>query len=510
MADQVKVRLLNNSFIRFVECPPHVVEELSEKFTFQLEDSKYMARAMKKKNKKSTWDGSIRLFNRKNGTIGVGLFDEIEHHCKTYGYNLVLEGSEEYGVPGQKNDIDQEQLVDWLKKLPKPFLPHDYQYLALVRAIKNKRQTILCPTGSGKSFIIYMIMMCWQSFLGNYKSGKRTLIICPTQALVLQMKSDLDSYGFPNDLIQVIMGGHDKEFKSPVVVSTWQSIYKLPREHFESIGIIFGDECHGFSGDSLTTLMNKCVNADYRIGLTGTLNGTKIHELQVKSLFGPVHQMVKTKELQERGILAPLSITILELQYPKQINKHVDKLRKSGKGAESYKNEIDFVIADEKRRQFVVDFSLGLEGNTLVLFNYVENHGIPMSEMFAAKTDDFHFVYGGVDVDDREEIRNIVDKEKNTTVLASYGTFSTGINIKNIHNIVFASPTKSIIRVLQSIGRGLRISEHGAETTRLFDIADLLYYNNRYGYCMSHAIDRIKIYDSEEFSVKKEKVDLYA
>ena len=117
------------------------------------------------------------------------------------------------------------------------------------------------------------------------------------------------------------------------------------------------------------------------------------------------------------------------------------------------------------------------------------------------------FVYGGVDANEREKIREITEKQKNAVIVASYGTFSTGINIRNLHNIIFSSPSKSKIRVLQSIGRGLRLGDNKTQC-KLYDIADDLTYKNKQNFTLRHFMERINIYNEEEFDYKIHRIKL--
>jgi superfamily II DNA or RNA helicase len=298
-----------------------------------------------------------------------------------------------------------------------------------------------------------------------------------------------------------IYGGHEKSNEYPVVISTWQSLYKLPKQFFSSFQVIYGDEAHLFKAKSLTGILNKCVTTPYRFGTTGTLDGTKTHKLVLEGLFGPVYKVTTTKKLITDKALADLQIFNLILNYP-------DEIKKAVKG-NSYQEEMDFLVQYEPRNKFIRNLALKQEGNTLVLFQYVEKHGKVLFDMISEKGGDrkIFFVFGGTDTDQREEIRRITEGEHGAIIVASYGTFSTGINIKNLHNIIFASPSKSRIRNLQSIGRGLRTSENKT-SCNLYDIADDLTWKSKKNYTLLHMIERIKIYNDEHFNYKLVKVDL--
>jgi len=299
-----------------------------------------------------------------------------------------------------------------------------------------------------------------------------------------------------------IYSGKDKNTDKPVIVSTWQSIYKLGPKYFEQFGAVFGDECHGFKSKSLTTIMNKCREAEYRFGTTGTLDGSQTHELVLQGLFGKIYNVTTTRKLQDDDTLAQLDIKVLILKHPEEVRKNF--------GKQDYQSELDYIVTNEKRNSFITNLTLDLDGNSLVLYNFVEKHGVPLYNMIKDRAHEkrkIYFISGGTETSDRESIRKIVDGQKNSIIVASLGTFSTGINIKNLHNIVFASPSKSQIRVLQSIGRGLRKSDDGRSTT-LYDIADDLHWKGRKNFALEHSAERVKIYAKEKFNFKIYEVPL--
>ena len=169
---------------------------------------------------------------------------------------------------------------------------------------------------------------------------------------------------------------------------------------------------------------------------------------------------------------------------------------------ETYQDEIQYLIEHEQRNNFIKNLTLDLKGNTLVLFSRVEAHGQVLYDLINTNKRDDHtvfFVHGGVDAEERELVREITEKEKNAIIVASYGTFSTGINIKRLHNVIFASPSKSRIRNLQSIGRVLRKGKDKVKAI-LYDIADDCTKNSRRNYTLNHFIERIKIYNEENFN----------
>jgi len=217
-------------------------------------------------------------------------------------------------------------------------------------------------------------------------------------------------------------------------------------------------------------------------------------------LFGPVHKVTTTKALMDSKDLADLNVSVLLLKYADEYCKQISKVK--------YQEEMDFIVRHDPRNQFISNLALDQDGNTLILFQYVDKHGKPLHDMLTKKLEEMgrtnrklFYVSGETGVDDRENIRAITEGESDAIIVASVGTFSTGINIKRLNNIIFASPSKSQVRVLQSIGRGLRKSTDG-KATKVFDIADDLHWKSKKNYTLNHAAERIKIYSKEKFKYK--------
>lgn len=475
-----------------VDVDAGIAAELSDYFSFYVPGYKFMPAY---KNK--VWDGKIKLFNRMNGEISAGLYVYMIKFCSERGYTIDAEETD-YGLPINIDKLDTYAFNDFLETSNLPFMPREYQYESVVTALQRNRAILLSPTGSGKSFIAYLIIKYYLEHLDD----KQVLIIVPTTSLVEQMTSDFKDYGYNiEDKVHKIYSGKDKTSKKPIIISTWQSIYKFPPQWFKKFGMVIGDECHGFKSKSLSSIMNKSTEAKYRYGLTGTLDGTQTHKLVLEGLFGPVHQVTTTKQLQDNDTLADLDIKVLLLNYSEEVRKNF--------GKRTYQDEIDFIIGNPARNRLICNLALDLDGNTLILYQRVEDHGTKLYDLINNREDKrkVFFVSGNTATSDREAIRKIVEKQTNAIIVASLGTFSTGINIRNLHNIIFASPSKSQIKVLQSIGRGLRKSDNG-RVTKLFDIADDLHWKKRNNYTLLHSAERVKIYEKEQFNYSIVKVDL--
>jgi len=469
----------NEVFLQ-VQAEPHVYYELADQFTFDVPGAKFSP-AYKKK----FWDGKIRLFSTQTGQIYVGLLDRVVQFCKDHGYSYEFVNSKHYGLPFEVNEgISKEGVKDYMNAICK-HKPRDYQIDGVYDALRHNRKLLISPTASGKSLMIYSIVRYY------VERKQNTLIVVPTTSLVEQMYKDFADYGWDvGSFCHKIYAGRERETNSQVIITTWQSIYKLPRKYFERFSVVVGDEAHQFKSKSLISIMSKLADAKYRFGFTGTLDGSQTHKWVLEGLFGPSYKIIKTNELMKKGHVATLDINVLLLKHPP--NKF-----------ENFEEEVQYIINHNRRNNFIKNLALDLKGNTLILFARVEKHGEPLYNLInnsnIIENRRVFFVHGGIDTEDREEIRDITEKERNAIIVASYGTFSTGINIKNLHNVIFASPSKSRIRNLQSIGRVLRKGDNKTKAT-LYDIADDISYKSRKNYTLNHLIERIKVYNEENFN----------
>lgn len=474
MSNIVKVSKIDEVFMK-VHCDDGLARDLFEFFSFTVPNAKFMP-----SYKNRMWDGKVRLFSIKTHKIYIGLLPYVDEFCRERGYGF--EGVSEVLGNKQREEVSQS----WLADLKLPFEPRDYQIEAFNTAIQYGRQLLLSPTASGKSLIIYLLARHYDS---------KTVVIVPTTSLVEQMTKDFIDYGYKEPVCKIYHG--QEVFDAPITVTTWQSFAKAPKEVLQSFDVVIGDEAHLFKAQTLKTILEKMKTTAIRIGTTGTLDGSEVHRLQLEGLFGPVKKVISSKQLMEDGTIANLSIDCIILRHTKQKKM-------------SYQDEMDYLVSNEQRNLFITNLVGSLRGNTLVLFQYIEKHGQPLWELFnpmvGRMNGVLHYVNGSTDTEDREQVREIVEnsKKKNNVILASYGTFSTGVNIKKIDNVVFASPSKSRIRNLQSIGRGLRKTE-GKTSMKLFDISDDLQCNN---HTLNHLKERINIYNEEGFSYNIKQFDL--
>ena len=483
----MKISKINEVYLE-CEVDEDLSREMSDYFTFEVPGAKYMPHYRRK-----LWDGKIRLFSPHNGRIYVGLLPYIKEFCDKNEEKLYIDK----GVENERNVI-RESVREFAESLRpksrgKPIQFRDYQIDAIWHAIQSNRCLLLSPTASGKSLIIYTLIRYYNMM------GLKTLILVPTTSLVEQMYSDFIDYGWEDKHIHRVYAGMDKGSKKPVVISTWQSLYKLHKQYFAQYGCIIGDEAHLFKAKSLTDIMTRSVDCKYRFGLTGTLDGTQTHRLVLEGLFGQVKKITSTKELMDSGTLAKLDIDCIVLKHTEEECKRVRYY--------TYAEELNYIVSHSKRNKFIEKLCASIKGNTLLLFQLVDKHGVLLYNEIKTLDRKVFFVYGGTTTEAREKVRAITEKEKDAIIVASYGTFSTGINIKAINNIVFASPSKSRVRVLQSIGRGLRQSKDKTKV-KLFDVSDNISYKSRPNFTYRHFTQRLNIYKEEQFKYEINRISL--
>ena len=474
----VVISKANEVFLK-IDTEPHIEYELRDYFTFEVEGAKFMPQYRNKH-----WNGEIHLYDLRSKKIYVGLLDKIVSFCERHDYTYKFEDNQYYGAPFEVNEgISYGGVKDYMSSICS-HQPRKYQVQGVYDALRHNRKLLISPTASGKSLMIYSLVRYY------VEKGQKILLVVPTTSLVEQMYKDFFDYGWDvESYCHRIYAGKEKSNELPVTITTWQSVYKLERSFFEDYNVVIGDEAHLFKSKSLVNIMTKLHHAKYRFGFTGTLDGTQTHKWVLEGLFGPSYKVTKTDQLMREGHLSQLDIQCIVLKHNPQ-------------KFETYQDEIEYIISHPQRNNFIKNLTLDLKGNTLVLFSRVEAHGQVLYDLINNnKNDDrkLFFIHGGVDADEREKVREITEKEKDAIIVASYGTFSTGINIKNLHNVIFASPSKSRIRNLQSIGRVLRKGKNKVKAI-LYDISDDCSTRSKKNYTLNHLIERIKIYNEENFN----------
>lgn len=482
---------MDEAFVKVI-CDDGIAYELREYFTFFVPGYQFMPQFRAK-----VWDGKTRLFDFRTHLILRGLVPEIVKFCEARDYEW------EYDNEVYDEEFSLVEANQFISKLRPTHDPRDYQLDAFVHSVRSRRALLLSATSSGKSLITYLLShyLLSQGFV-------KGLVIVPTVNLVEQLTSDFKDYSTNNGwdvdaFVHKIYAGQEKITNKAITVSTWQSLFPLPKKYFHQFDFVVGDEAHLYKAKEIMGIMTNLINTKYRIGMTGTLDGSKTHKLVLEGVFGPVRKIISAAELMEQGHAADLQIKCILL-------KHTDSLCQAAKDF-TYQQEIEYLVLNDQRNRFITNLAVSLDKNTLVLYQYVDKHGKILHDLINTKLAGsgrkVFFVAGETDVKVREDIRAIVEKEKDAIIVASFGTYSTGINIKNLHNIIFASPSKARIKILQSIGRGLRQHE-GKEEATLFDIADDMRHKRRENYTLKHFAERIKIYTEEGFKFKVYKVEL--
>lgn len=458
-------------------------------------------------------DNYIRLYNARTQNLPKGLLHYLFIFCKENNLEMKFEdGIIESGVDVSLDYV--EKLGNYLKLSCKgeTITPYDYQLKAVQHSINSDRVLIKSPTSSGKSLIIYMLLRFYLKKLENEKNN-RILIIVPNVGLLNQLSGDFADYSALDDDFTVdrgsinLIGGKHKNFYSgaKIYISTYQSLIKRNKKYFKDInvGCVFVDEAHQSKSDSITKILNNLTETKYRFGLTGTISADNATctQLQLEAMFGKLFTVITTKELMDAGKVAKLKILVLKLIYGKDVINDVKGL--------TYQDELNYFIQKNERNKFIFNLVNSFKsGNTLLLFNTIE-HGKLLYKVFNQHYENNDKVkvvlwYGGIDADIREKQRLHIDSDTTNTryiVIASFGTTSTGISIKKLDNLILTSTSKSVIRVLQSIGRLLRLQKKGTNDVKVFDIVDIAseMNNDKQNYLLQHHIARMEIYNKEKF-----------
>jgi len=424
----------------------------------------------------SGWDGKVSLLDLVKKTIPYGLLlDLIKFHRKSY--------------PDAELKIDPDVLQlfrgrDVSVTYDLKFQPHYYQKDCIEAALKYKRGIIRSATASGKSLIIAYIIKT----LFEYKVNKKSLIIVPTISLVEQFYDDLIEYGyFTKDSLGKVYEKY-KEFDRPVVISTWQTLSKN-HNRLQEFECVICDEVHGAKAHEIKKILNLCTNADYRLGFTGTMPLQLLDIWNVKSYLGPIIREYGAGQLGKEGYISKANIIIIDIKYQNNYKGTYDEVK-------------DEIFKNPFRLKVLQKIIQSTRGNILLLVGKVEKEGKLLKEYLETQVDfhdtlkkDIVFLHGATKVAEREYWRKECEKRKNIVLIATYGIFQQGINIPSLKYIVLASPYKSKIRVLQSIGRGLRKHKSKKDGAYIYDIFD----DCKYLY--DHGIKRERHYNSEGFEV---------
>jgi superfamily II DNA or RNA helicase len=502
---------INESFIR-ITCREQFMElELSDRFSFKVANAQFDPRV-----KSGRWDGIKRLYNRTHKRIHKGLLLEVLKFCKKHKYTYSLDPSL---VPTSGITSDElNEIVDGFIKphdKGRPIKPYDYQYQAVHHMLNSGRSICLAATSAGKSLILYLATRIYQ--MADEMQGRQMIIVVPSIMLVEQLYSDFENYSTyegsnwsPRTFCQKISGKYSKQVSKPIIITTWQSLKNMSPTVVTDAGAIFVDEVHTVNGSVLTNLMEMAVNCPIRHGLTGTLDGFECNELAAQGLMGPAVKIVSAKEIIDAGRATKVNVKCIILDYDSETKKayHNDQCNVPPHRSQlKYQSEVNFINNLKSRFDFIQGIVRTLKGNTIVLFDRVDDYGVPLYEDMKSKHENTFLIIGGVYGEEREEIRLNLETFNNAIVYATSQIMSTGVNIKNLHNIVLASSSKSKIRILQTIGRLMRLHETKTTAT-MIDLVDKLDYNGIPNFTLKHVEERIKHYSKEQHPVKFLTVNL--
>lgn len=494
MAGQVYAKKLDELYLKVSSPDQGIEQEISEHFTFWVPGAEFTP-----KYKEKLWDGKIRLYMSYKRTMYYGLLNHLKQFCLDRGYEFILEF-----VP-EISGLTKESIVTFIDSLNlyargSKLEIRDYQYDAVYHALEEQKALLWSPTSSGKSMIIYSMLRF------HLEQNRRIMIVVPSTNLVEQLFSDFQDYsshnGFDVDAnVQKLYYGHSKDVIKPILITTWQSIYKWNEKELKKLKLsgVMIDEAHQIKAKSLITILERLKDVQYRIGLTGTIEDAKCNTLTIEGLTGPIYRVTTTKNLIDTGHVADLKIRCFLLGYAIEDRIAVRNLK-------LYQKEIQFLVNNRRRNLFIRNLAISTSGNTLILFQFVA-HGKELLELLSNHPDiinsnrKIYFIYGSIATAERERIRQELSTDTNAIVIGSYQTVATGVNIPSIENIIFASPSKSKIRNLQSIGRGLRL-HHNKSYCTLFDISDDLSIKAHDNFSLEHFKERLKIYSQEQFKYK--------
>lgn len=586
---EIKIHYYNEIYMR-IETERCIEYELRDEFSFFANNYQFNP-----KFKHGNWDGKIRMYNGRDKTLYIGLLYDLYVFAKKNGYKIVINQDDKNQFkPAVAFDLEW---VDMFNSGMSLYALKPYQQSAFEQAIKHNKSLILSPTGSGKSFLLYAIIR-YLLHCGHINDNQRMLINVPNIGLVNQLLYDFKEYavdGFDVEKFVTRAGGDNVEDESKqIVISTWQTSMRKPASYFECFNSYALDEAHQATAKEITSIIDKLIFCKFKVGMTGTLDGTDMHELEMRARFGKLYRAATTKQLMDSGDLAKLRICARVIRYSDDDIKELHQTLRGLTAVAKYQAEVDYIVNHDGRNKYLMETALETESNTLMLFNFVDKHGKVLLEKMMPLQDKYckrvYFIHGGVKGGEREEIRLVLDKKPpiwydlyvsddkfirirgsktvkladgsvvsgfdlnlhrkykidkewlqtvlenelvysnikfdeaaNYTVtkivvkkgscvlLASYGTMTVGINIKNLHTLILCHPVKKQIRLLQSIGRILRKTNDKNEVT-LIDVVDDFEKKTAKksvkNTLLKQFLSRLEIYEKEEFEYEIKKITI--
>lgn len=507
----VYIEKLGNVKGRIHSDDPDTFIEISEHFSFMADGYRFHPAY---KNK--MWDGRVRMVTDW-GEIPLGLWSDIVNYCESSGVEVTVDPRI------ASTSITDEMLSSIIANI-NPHIggeavkPYDYQVEALKHALEWRGSILLSPTSSGKSMIQYLFIRTLQMI-----GVKKVLLVVPTTNLVTQMKRDFTEYSNGQWDVEANVHLNNKGVKGRdtdkfLTISTYQALTnkrtKPEPEWFEQFDGIQVDEVHTAKSKSVKYIVDNCTCAMWRLGLTGTLDDCDVHEYVLKGMFGILKDVIETHELMAEGKVANLKIKVGVINHSEADRKFLrsaprpDDDGKTKRKKASYKEEIDFICSHSKRNLMIMRLAHKLSGNTIIMINESE-HGENLHKWLQNALPDrpVYLFTGAVDPTQRDEISKIMETESNAIIVGSLGVLSTGISIKRLHNLITARPIKSKVKVLQSIGRLLRLSKFGNDVT-LYDIVDDFTIGAYTNYTYEHGQIRIGYYNQQKFDVEVSEIEL--
>lgn len=415
----------------------------------------------------------------KNGSFDIGMYSEIESTIKRKYPNEKIELSDEF-IKNTNPKLDKAVI----ERLNKDF--RYYQKDSLIKSFDNGRGVLLLGTGAGKTLTCAGLIDNFYLYSKNLQKFK-CLVIVPNVGLASQTYKDFISYGVSFSC-SLWTGQNDLDPDANVIVANTKIIQSRLDQNkwIFDVDLLIVDECHGLKATSDISKIVSKIKTPNKFGLTGTLPENLFDKWNVIGKLGPVIIEKSSSELREEKFLTNANVKIFNIDYesvPVITNP-------TGNITDKYYAELEFIYNNKYRNKIIKSISYNFKNNLLILVNHLD-HGNILNELLSKMNDKkVFYIKGEVEVDDREKVQSIMESDNNVICIAMSSIFSTGINIKNIHGILFAAGGKSFVRTVQTIGRGLRLNENKINLM-IIDIIDNLYYGKK------HGIKRKEIYKNE-------------
>ena len=429
------------------------------------------------------------------GYCGIGLVPEIIKYLKTLNIPHQIEMNAALQDVFTQVRFQIPTGYPSIRELTSEFQLRDYQKEAVNSALNNGHGVIELATGGGKTFIIAnLVYMAGQLVTKD----KKILIIVPDIGLVEQTYKDFVSYNFPVEQVTKWSGNNEINLDARVIIANMGILQseKSDLSWFDNIGLLVVDECHKLrKGNKINKLID-AIPTHRRFGFTGTLPEDDSDKWNIFNMIGNVIYKKTTTDLREAAggeYIANARALAVYLEYDRVPDYT------SVSANQKYLFELDFIHNSEFRGKVIKNIVSKLNNNCLILVDHIAHGDILYSQLTSIENKQVYFIQGSVEVEERKKIQDLMEKDNNIICIAISKIFSTGISIKNIHYIMFAAGGKSKIKVLQSIGRGLRTHKN-KDVLVLIDIVDDLIYGKK------HYKKRKEFYEIEKIKIAEKSV----